>query len=143
MAKVIQLGQGPVDQMSWDCMSGTEGLRRHPSWLEIEHRIKALDTPEHSTVFLKGTNGDLLTMAGDQAHGMLVFLSTENGHEYVLAPPGNRNGRATIVIGFQPGDYAKRILVDIDTALKVARKFFQTGRREDSVEWTRDDTAVE
>src|SRR2546427_12260681 len=110
---------------------------------DIEARIKTLNTPEYSSVFLKASNGNLLTVVGVAGRGMLVFMSGAQGHHYVLAPLGNRKGKVTIVIGFQPGEYPNRILVDLGTALKVAHSFFLTGQRDQSVECTQDDATIE
>lgn len=61
----------------------------------------------------------------------------------MLAPKERRKGIENIVIGFQPGDYPKRILVDDQTALAVTRIFFKTGSRDVCVDWTEDDSTVE
>jgi hypothetical protein len=141
MEKTAEIGR--VVEMSWDAFSGKDGVVRRPTWADVEARIRALDTPEYSMVVLRAVNEDTLTVAGDAEHGMLVFVSDPRGHHYVLAPPDRRKGKKEIVIGFQPGGYANRILVDVDTAFKVARSFFQTGRADESVEWTQDDSPLE
>jgi hypothetical protein len=141
MEKLAETGK--IVELSWDCLSGDDGSLRQPAWEDIETHIKALDTPKFSSVFLRASNDDVLTVAGDLAHGFLVFVSDKQGHHYVLASPSSRKGKVTIVIGFQPGEYAKRILVDIDTALKVSRTFYATGERDESVDWTEDYASIE
>jgi hypothetical protein len=134
---------GKIVELTWDWMSGEDGVFRQPAWTDIEARIKSLDTPEFSCVFLRATNHDVLTVAGDPEHGFLVFVSDNQRHYYVLAPSHDRKGKVNIVIGFQPGEYSNRVLVDIETALTIAHVFFETGCRDESVSWTEDYASVE
>lgn len=124
MENIVELGVVVV--LSWDCMSGDIGTCKKPVWSDIEKRIRALITPEYSSVFLQASNGNLLTVAGDVQHGFLTYLTDHLGdHHYVMVPPNKRRGKTSITIGFQPGDYANRILVSIETALAVAHIFFK------------------
>jgi hypothetical protein len=134
---------GKIVELSWDCLSGEDGVCNQPTWADIETRIRVLNTPEFSSVFLRAKNTDLLTVAGDPGHGFLVFVSDNQNHHYVLASPSDRKGAVNIVIGFQPGEYSKRVLVDMHTALQVAHVFFETGCRDQNVSWTEDYASVE
>jgi hypothetical protein len=127
-----------VTEMVWDAMSSDGGTVKDPSWERIEERIRGLNTPENSIVILAAANGKQLTVAGDQHHGFLVYLSCQEDHRYVVADTQNIKGKVTMVIGFQPGEYASRILVNLETVLRVASTFFRTGDGDETVHWTRD-----
>ena len=71
---------GFISEMSWDCMSEEIDIRQRPPWSDVEARIRALNKPEYSGVFLKAMNGTLLTVAGDEKHGFLVFTSDQCGY---------------------------------------------------------------
>jgi hypothetical protein len=129
-----------VERMTWDSMTGKSGDLLKPSWPQVKRRIENLNTPENSMVILFARAGKELTVAGDMAHGFVVYISENDDHKYVLAPPERRKGKEIIVIGFQPGEYARRILVDRETAISVAEAFFRSGQADGRVEWTEDFT---
>ena len=54
-----------------------------------------------------------------------------------------RKGVASLVIGFQPAEYPRRIIVDLDTSVSAALMYFQTGRVAAAEDWTVDYKTVE
>ena len=132
-----------VTELNWDCLSGPEGHIENPDWLKIEDRIKALNPPEHSCVFISANNGTSLTIGGEPKQGFIVFFSQDDKHSYVMAPVGSRAGTQNLVIGYQPGDYPRRILVSLATAIQVARTYFLKAERDECFEWTYDDQSID
>jgi hypothetical protein len=97
-----------------------------------------LETAESGSVFLKAANGSTLAVVGDQGKGYIVYIEDANGFRTLKAPHSKSKGRVSLVIGFQPAEYPRRIVVDLDAALKATRTYFGTGRIEDSEDWTSD-----
>jgi hypothetical protein len=133
---------GPVREMAYAAISGKVETR-NPTWRQIDERIRSLEASQSGSVFLKAANGSVLSIGGDHKTGLLVFISDKDEHRYLLASPGERKGTAMLTIGFQPGEYPRRIVVKLSSALRVAQAFFNTGRLDDTVEWTLDAKTVE
>jgi hypothetical protein len=114
-----------------------------PCWNDVEARINMLRTVDSGSVFLKDTNGSWLSIGGEYKNGFVVFISCDRGESYVLAPPQKRKGIVSVIVGFQLGDYPKRIIVDLDTCIQVARSYFLTGEANKNYDWASDGTTVE
>ena len=132
-----------VREMSWESLAAPLQAVKGPDWKSVEARIAWLKTAESGSVFLNAANRSVLSIGGVDDVGYLVFISDKTGFRYVLAPPEKRKGVATLVIGFQPSELPRRIMVDLDTALRVARAYFNSGGAADDVEWTTDSKTVE
>jgi hypothetical protein len=100
----------------------------NPNWKDVETAITRLAAVESGSVFLKAANGSTLSIGGDRGRGYLVFLSDATGHRYLQAPGSGRKGVVSLVIGFQPAEYPRRIVVDLNASLKAARAYFESGR---------------
>jgi hypothetical protein len=128
--------------LSWDDGAVGELSCVNPTWEDVERNIDNLSTPKHSIVILESRNGNTLTIAGDKVHGYLVFFTEDNKFHYAMANSENLRGSIQIVIGQQPGDYARKILVDKKTAQIASRTFFMEGRMDSQINWTSDDNPL-
>jgi hypothetical protein len=132
-----------VREMSWESLAQPLQSAKNPDWGVVKSQIDALETVESGSVFLTAANGSTLSIGGDRGRGYLVFVTDARGHRYLQSPHSQRTGTVNLVIGFQPADYPRRIVVDLNTALRVAREYFDIGRIEDSEDWTFDGRTVE
>jgi hypothetical protein len=132
-----------ISDMSWESLEDSNQSRASPSWNDVEQQISALGTKESGSVFLNASNGSVLSVGGSPNKGFLAFISCNDEYRYLLAPPEKRKGAEEIIIGFQPGEYPRRIIVDLDACIKVAHHFFKTGLADNTMEWTSDSTTVE
>jgi hypothetical protein len=134
---------GPVREMSWESTAEPFQSRELPRWEDIEAQISLLEKTESGSVFLKAANGSTLSIGGDRGRGYLVFLSDEKGCRYLQPPISMRKGIINLTIGFQPADYPRRIIVDLNASLKAARVYFETGHILADENWTVDIKNVE
>ena len=134
---------GPIRELSWESLSEPPQSLKNPTWNDVDTRIRVLGTDRSGSVFLHAANGSTLSIGGDRGSGYIAFISRDDVHRYLLAPPTERKGIASLVIGFQPAEYPRRIVVDLDASLKVAFTFFGTGRADESEEWTSDYKTIE
>jgi hypothetical protein len=140
---------GPIRELSWESISEAQSSKekpssiKNPTWSEVESQINFLARAHSGSVFLRAANGSTLSIGGDRGNGYVVFISCHETHQILLAPASERRGVVSLVIGFQPGEYPRRIVVDLDASLKVALAFFNTSRADESEEWTTDGKTVE
>jgi hypothetical protein len=126
----------PVREMSWESISEPMQSRPNPTWEEIETHVRSFALDTSGSVFLRAANGSTLSVGGDRGNGYLIGISHNDTHLNLLAPLSRRDGTVRLVIGFQPANYSCRIVVDLNLALKVTLTFFNTGRADESEEWT-------
>ena len=134
---------GPVREMSFESLSEPSTSIKNPSWAEVEYQIKRLPTLESGAVFLKTANGNLLSIGGDQGKGFLVFVEDGMGIRYLQPPSSERKGIVQMVVGFQPGEFPRRTIVDLEASISAAHVFFHKGRIEAGADWTTDGRSVE
>lgn len=133
---------GPIREMSWESFADDLQSVTNPVWADVEAQIRHLETAESGSVFLKAANGSTLSIGSDQGIGYIVFVSDGDDYRYLKAPDSKRKGVVKLVLGFQPAEYPRRIVVDLDAALKAARAYFDSGRI-DGEDWTSDAETVE
>jgi hypothetical protein len=130
--------------MSYESLHGKAHVLRGPKWSQIEERVRSLDALNLGSVFLKAANESVLSIGGDHKNGFVVFISREDQHRYLVAPPDERKGTVRLIVGFQPGDYPRRIVVSLGPALQAANTFFNKGQAdEETAEWTSDSKTIE
>ena len=129
--------------MSWESLANELQSVANPSRRDVEAQISHLETAESGSVFLKAANGSTLAIVGDEGKDYIVYVEDANGFRTLKAPHAKRKGVINLVIGFQPAEYPRRIVVDLNAVLKAARAYFDTGRIEDSEDWTSDHSIVE
>jgi hypothetical protein len=134
---------GPVRKMSWESITEPFRSISNPSWEEVEAHIRQLETAESGSVFLNAANGSTLSIGGDRGNGYIVFASDKNVDRYLQASNLSRKGTCELVIGFQPGEYPRRIIVDLPATLSAARRYFDQGHIEETDGWTVDGKTVE
>lgn len=134
---------GPVREMSWESLVEPFQSIKNPNWENVQARINSLETSESGSVFLKAANGSTLSIGGDRGRGYLVTCLDETGHLYLQPPPSKRQGVVSLVLGFQPAEYPRRIIVDLAASLKAAYVYFQSGHIQVGEDWTADSKTVE
>ena len=102
----------------------------HPTWSEIEAAIRALNGHTQNDIYLQPVEGEpecyLCIGGGDGRY--IVTGATKAGEFPTLADPARAGEpEETIVVGGQPGNYPGHWVVDLETALRAARSYFDTG----------------
>lgn len=134
---------GPIREMGWESITETFQSVSNPSWNEVEARVRQLESTQSGSVFLKASNGSTLSIGGDCGKGYIVFVSDKDGDRYLQAPALDRKGTLELVMGFQPSEYPRRIIVDLRATLEAARRYFDQGRMGEDGDWTSDGKTVE
>lgn len=131
--------------MSFVTMLATDTARiDNPTWEDVERAIHALDGTAITEVMLsppppKGPpEGDHhMGIGGGKDGCCIVYITEDNLHFWNLRDTAKKNKEKSIrmTVGGQEGDYYEAQCVPREWALKVARDYFDHGRRADSVTW--------
>jgi hypothetical protein len=86
----------------------------------------------------------VLTIIGDSEQGFVVKITSAKTTKvlFALAPLDQQGGMVMLKIGDQREEYPRRIIVDLLTALRAARGFYQRGLADEYVNWTADAKSV-
>lgn len=109
-----------------------------PSWRDVEAAIRGLNGATHNDVYLcpepTVTESYLCVGGGDGRY--IVTGATKGGKFPTLTDPTRtREPRETLVVGGQPGDYPGHYVVPLETALRAARTYFDTGAFDRDAHW--------
>lgn len=103
---------------------------REPSWELVEDAIRNLNGRERNDLYLCPAVSDPETYlcVGGEA-GRYLVTGSVRGESFptVVGGPGGDGARETLVVGGQAGDYPQHWVVDLDTALRAARAFYDSG----------------
>jgi hypothetical protein len=96
------------------------------------------------TVVLTVAHRNVLTIIGDSEQGFVVKITSAKTTKilFALAPPDKQSGMVVLKIGDHREEYPRRIIVDLLTALRAARGFYQRGLADEYVNWTADAKSV-
>jgi hypothetical protein len=130
------------------CLSSDEGdensanvTLEEPPWGAVRAAIEALDGLGRTGVHL--TRGERLWLAvGGGLKGRYLVMFTDNnpdGPFFLAVSQQGEEHLVEIVVGGQPGHYAKRHLVNADDALEAARAFYTDGVMSPMLSWEQDD----
>jgi xanthine/CO dehydrogenase XdhC/CoxF family maturation factor len=109
------------------------------TWEQAEAAIRSLDAsrvtaltverPDRSNVLVGGGNGRYI-----------LCITTADERLVALANEAKADGTAEeLVAGGQPGQYPSRLVVDdLDTVLRAARTYFETGTPDSGLSWIED-----
>jgi hypothetical protein len=101
-----------------------------PTWDQVEDSIRDLDEQTHNDLYLHpdASNLDMYLAIGGGS-GRYVVTGSINNERFPTAVKGveSNAARELLVVGGQAGDYPRNWILDLDSALRVARSFFETG----------------
>ncbi len=104
------------------------------TWAEIKSAIEELDAKKKTLVTIE-TNGNTHMAVGGGMGKYVVYATFDNVSLYNLIEPTKSNDLETLVVGGQIGAYPARMCVDLETVLKAAKTFTESGTLEESVIW--------
>ena len=103
-----------------------------PSWDQVEAAIRALNERERNDIYLTPSACDLETyLSVGGGDGRYLVTGSINNERFPTVATGPRLGSAReateeLVSGGQMGDYPCRWILDLATALRAIRSFYDT-----------------
>jgi hypothetical protein len=131
-------------EVSWERLACPRLSKKDPTSDNVESLINSLTGEDPGTVVLTVAHRNVLTIIGDSEQGFVVKITSAKTTKilFALAPPGKQNGMVALQIGDHREEYPRRIIVDLFTALRAARGFYQRGLADEYVNWTADAKSV-
>jgi len=111
---------------------------RLPLWSAVEAAIRALDNCNLNDVYLQPdeTNPETYLAIGGGAGRYIATGSVNNERFPTLVDPQRpAEPKVLLVVGGQEGDYPANWIVDLPTALRAARSFYDAGGFARDVNW--------
>jgi hypothetical protein len=106
-----------------------------PSWEGIERAVRQLNGNERTSLILKRDEETHKSIEGGPDRYSVVVL-TENRHgPFYLIDPSKSDAEIMLVVGGQSIDTPERMTVPLETILKAARVFSESGELEKSLAW--------
>jgi hypothetical protein len=102
----------------------------NPTWDQVEDAIRDLDERTHNDLYLHPDASDLETyLAVGGGSGRYLVTGSINNERFPTAAKSVEHDapRELLVVGGQTGDYPRNWILDLDSALRAARAFFETG----------------
>jgi hypothetical protein len=122
-----------IRKLSWES-SNERGDIANPSPEQLEARLEWLAEGGEKSLFLTANNDDELMIGGDVELGFVACL-WDGSNRCLLAPPHERDGKVELVLGFQPVEFPRKVVVRLPACVTAARTFFQLGEADPTVEW--------
>jgi hypothetical protein len=101
-----------------------------PTWDQVEDAIRDLDERTHNDLYLHADASNLETyLAVGGGSGRYLVTGSINNERFPTAVKDieSNAARELLVVGGQTGDYPRNWILDLDSALRAARSFFETG----------------
>jgi hypothetical protein len=106
-----------------------------PSWADIETAIRQLDGNERTSLMLKKDEETYMSIGGGPtAYSVTVLIENKYGPFYLI-DPFKFSEDVMLVVGGQSIDIPARMTVPLESVLKVARRFSESGELEKSMTW--------
>lgn len=123
---------------NYDGVSAEEQSLYNPTWTEIENIIDRLDGKVITQIIMdNGDEDNYLCIGGGNNELCNVYISEDDNEK--ITQLLNENGECGIVhqlvTGGQIGDFADEICVPICVAKEVAKKFCETGIKDNVYKW--------
>jgi Immunity protein Imm1 len=100
-----------------------------PTWEQVEHAIRDLDERAHNDLYLHPDASNLETyLAVGGGSGRYLVTGSVNNERFPTAVKhaDSNAARDLLVVGGQAGDYPRHWILDLDSALRAARSYFET-----------------
>src|SRR4051794_33333714 len=131
-------------EVSWERLGCPRLSKKDPTSDNVESLINSLTGEDPGTVVLTVAHRNVLTIIGDSEQGFVVKITSAKTTKilFALPPPDKKGGRGVLKMGPHQEKYPRRIIVDLFTAMRAARGFYQRGLADEYVNWTADAKSV-
>ena len=107
----------------------------NPTWQQVESAIRALDAADYNDIMMipvVANEGTWLAVGGGAGRYVVTGSIEHNRFPTVVREPGiglkrHEEENEMVMVGGQEGDYPRRWIVDLETAMRAARAFHLTG----------------
>lgn len=108
-----------------------------PSWEEVEELINMMDGDTVTQITMDDGNEDNYFCIGGGNEGLYNVFISENDNEIMwsLINPDNDLEIYKLVTGGQEGEFEGRLCVTIEVVKKVAKYYYENGKKCDDFEW--------
>lgn len=98
----------------------------------MDHSSTGWSSPKLVTL---ETTGEAYMAVGRRPSQYIVYLTFDNEQFHSVIEPSQLASEASLVVGGQAGLYRAKLCVDVETALKAAKAFAESGTLEPSLNW--------
>lgn len=108
-----------------------------PSWEDVEGLINKMDGKVLTQITMDNGNEDNYFCIGGGNEGLYNVFISENDNEIVWSLVNSDNDLKTykLVTGGQEGEFEGRLCVTIETVKKVAKYYYEKGKKCDDDMW--------
>ena len=108
-----------------------------PSWKDVDGLIDKMDGKVITQITMDNGNEDNYFCIGGGNNGLYNVFISENDNEIVWSLINSNNNLeiCKLVTGGQEGEFEGRLCVTIETAKKVAKYYYENGKKCDSYVW--------
>ena len=124
----------------WIGVSKKDTVVENPTWEEVEGAVRALNNRNLNDLYLQPARQDpetFLCIGGGDGRYLVSGSIGNEEFPTVVDPAKPSDVVEHLVVGGQTGDYAGNWIVDLETALRAARSFFESGDFGGDVQWER------
>lgn len=114
--------------------SGPIASLEGPAWSQVEDALRSLDAEKETDLTLQSEEqGELVIIGGSGWY--LVSLIRRTGETFDVIDRTKPSFPVQLKMGARPVEYDSQYLCDLETAIRAARRFFETGQMEESLCW--------
>jgi hypothetical protein len=125
-----------VSKLNRDARRGwEEEVVVNPSWQDIEAAINALDGKLRTVITISGEGEAHMAVGGGDSGQYVVYATFDNANFFTLLSLDQSEGKLLLFVAGQEGDYDKKIVVDLQSALTAAKTFAEDGKIDTTLEW--------
>ncbi len=120
----------------WQGVRNFEQEFATPTIQAIEQAVTGLDASVRTLVILElGTGAAHMAVGGGRGQ-YVVYMTDDNVRFQQLTDDSDGDARVLLCAGGQEGEYPKRLVVDLDAALRAVRHYAREGEGDPSLRWT-------
>jgi hypothetical protein len=131
----------PIDLLTvcvWFKPGEADAEIMHPTWSQVEEAIRALDGHSRNDLYLQPRSEEAETwLAVGGGAGQYLVTGSVNSERFptVVRESNREEEKVLLMVGGQVGDYPRRWIIDLETALFAARHFFESGEFGGDICW--------
>lgn len=131
----------PINQIlicKWLGNTKEDQMIAKSTWSDVENAVRSLNGREYNDIYLTPDKINQQTYlsvgGGDGKYLVSGSINNEIFPTYVN-PDVSGAKEIQIIVGGQSGDYPENYIVDINTALKAVKSFYESGNFENDIPW--------